>query len=86
MRSQEIKAIVSNNQSLLESNDSLVPSWSSCDVPVGMSQTDIEWGSTNQLTQLLAEYRDVSALAPEQLGITSLIQHEIETGDSTPSV
>ena len=81
MSSQEIKTIVSNNQSFLESTDSpvlmqtaAVLSWISCDVPVYMSQSDFSEEETNQLTQLLAENRDVFAqLAPEELGRTSLI-------------
>ena len=37
-----------------------------------------------QLKVLLTEYRDVFALADDELGCTSVVQHSIDTGDHAP--
>ena len=37
-----------------------------------------------QLLQLLKRYRDIFAFSPSELGRTSVIQHDIDVGDSTP--
>ena len=37
-----------------------------------------------QLKALLTEYRDVFALADDELGCTSVVQHSIDTGDHAP--
>ena len=38
----------------------------------------------DQLAALVLKYADVFALTAEELGVTSAMQHQIETGDSSP--
>ena len=51
---------------------------------VDLSNSNLTSVQKSQLADLLQEFRDVFALKPEELGRTSLIQHEIDTGDNPP--
>ena len=60
--------------------------------PVGDEETvSLDFTSTNldehqlsELKSLIAEYRDIFALKPEELGRTGLVKHRIDTGDNPP--
>ena len=53
-------------------------------VPLDLSETTLDDHQITQLKSLIAEYRDIFALKPEELGRTGLIQHRIDTGDNPP--
>ena len=53
-------------------------------VPIDLSDTDLTDTQQAQLKSLIAEYRDIFALSPEELGRTGLVQHRIDTGDHAP--
>ena len=53
-------------------------------VPLDLSDTILTEAQQEQLQSLVAEYRDIFALTPEELGRTGLVRHRIETGDNPP--
>ena len=53
-------------------------------VPLDLSDTTLTEAQQAQLQDLVAEYRDIFALSPEELGHTGLVRHRIETGDNQP--
>jgi len=53
-------------------------------VPLDLSDSMLTEGEQAQLRSLVAEYRDIFALSPDELGRTGLVQHHIDTGDSPP--
>ena len=53
-------------------------------VPIDLSDTDLTDTQQAQLKSLIAEYRDIFALLPEELGRTGLVRHRIDTGDHAP--
>ena len=52
-------------------------------VPLDLSNTTLTEAQQEQLQSLVAEYRDIFALSPEELGRTGLVRHRIETGSTT---
>lgn len=53
-------------------------------VPLDLSDSTLTEGEQAQLRSLVAEYRDIFALSPDELGRTGLVQHHIDTGDNPP--
>jgi len=53
-------------------------------VPLDLSDTTLTEPQQAQLKSLIAEYRDIFALSPEELGRTGLVRHRIDTGDHQP--
>lgn len=53
-------------------------------VPLDLSDTALTEPQQAQLKSLIAEYRDIFALSPEELGRTGLVRHRIDTGDHQP--
>lgn len=53
-------------------------------VPLDLSDTTLTEAQQDQLRALVAEYRDIFALSPEELGRTGLVRHRIETGANQP--
>ena len=53
-------------------------------VPIDLSDTDLTDTQQAQLKSLIAEYRDIFALSPEELGRTGLVRHRDDTGDHAP--
>lgn len=53
-------------------------------VPLDLSDTTLTEAQQEQLQALVAEYRDIFALSPDELGRTGLVRHRIETGDNQP--
>ena len=53
-------------------------------VPLDLTDTDLTDAQQTQLRSLVAEYRDIFALSPEELGRTGLVKHRIDTGDHQP--
>lgn len=51
---------------------------------VDLSGFRLTHAQQSQLTDLLQEYRYIFVLSPDELGRTSLIQHEIDTGTHPP--
>lgn len=49
-----------------------------------LTSSTLDGPQLTQLTALIAEYRDIFALKPEELGRTGLVQHRINTGDHPP--
>lgn len=52
-------------------------------VPLDLSDTPLNDTQQAQLKSLVAEYRDIFALTPEELGRTGLVKHHIDTGEHT---
>lgn len=66
---------------------SVTPTLPSADdetVPLDLTSSTLDGPQLTQLTALIAEYRDIFALKPEELGRTGLVQHCIDTGDIPP--
>ena len=66
---------------------SVTPTLPSADdetVPLDLTSSTLDGPQLTQLTALIAEYRDIFALKPEELGRTGLVQHRIDTGDNPP--
>ena len=57
---------------------------SSQTVPLDLTGTPLTEVQQAQLRSLVAEYRDIFALSPEELGRTGLVKHRIDTGDHPP--
>ena len=53
-------------------------------VLLDLTDTDLTDAQQTQLRSLVAEYRDIFALSPEELGRTGLVKHRIYTGDHQP--
>ena len=53
-------------------------------VLLDLTSSTLDGPQLTQLTALIAEYRDIFALKPEELGRTGLVQHRIDTGDHPP--
>lgn len=53
-------------------------------VLLDLTSSTLDGPQLTQLTALIAEYRDIFALKPEELGRTGLVQHRIDTGDDPP--
>ena len=53
-------------------------------VPLDLTSSTLDFDQLTQLKALIAEYRDIFALKPEELGRTGLVQHRIDTGDHPP--
>ena len=51
---------------------------------VKFDQSNLDDGEADQLNDLLVEYADVFALDSSELGMTDLVTHAIDTGDSVP--
>ena len=52
--------------------------------PLDLTSSTLDFDQLTQLKALIAEYRDIFALKPEELGRTGLVQHRIDTGDHPP--
>ena len=66
---------------------SVTPTLPSADdetVPLDLTSSTLDGPQLTQLTALIAEYRNIFALKPEELGRTGLVQHHIDTGDNPP--
>ena len=48
------------------------------------SSVNLEPDQREELWQLLVEFKDIFALSEEEVGLTHLVQHEIDTGDAQP--
>uniref|UniRef100_A0AAV2LKX8 Reverse transcriptase/retrotransposon-derived protein RNase H-like domain-containing protein n=1 Tax=Knipowitschia caucasica TaxID=637954 RepID=A0AAV2LKX8_KNICA len=46
--------------------------------------TTLETSQREALWQVLLQYKDIFALSEEEVGLTHLVQHEIDTGDAHP--
>lgn len=53
-------------------------------VPLDLTSSTLDFDQLTQLKALIAEYHDIFALKPEELGRTGLVQHRIDTGDHPP--
>ena len=53
-------------------------------VPLDFTSTNLDERQLSELKSLIAEYRDIFALKPEELGRTGLVKHHIDTGDNPP--
>ena len=53
-------------------------------VPLDFTSTNLDEHQLSELKSLIAEYRDIFALKPEELGRTGLVKHHIDTGDNPP--
>ena len=53
-------------------------------VPLDFTSTNLDEHQLSELKSLIAEYRAIFALKPEELGRTGLVKHRIDTGDNPP--
>ena len=51
---------------------------------LGIDQTKLEFEQRDELVTLILRYADVFALRDEELGVTGIAQHKIETGEAQP--
>ena len=51
---------------------------------LGIDATRLTLSQRDELVGLVLQYQDVFALDDEELGVTSVVQHQIDTGDATP--
>ena len=53
-------------------------------VPLDFTSTNLDEHQLSELKSLIAEYRDIFAVKPEELGRTGLVKHRTDTGDNLP--
>lgn len=53
-------------------------------VPLDLSDSTLTDDEQSQLKSLVADYRDIFALSPAELGRTGLVKHSIDTGNNPP--